>query len=140
MKIAIPVWQGRVSPVFDVAQHVLLVELAGDAELARRQTRLLSNQPAQRVRLLGDFGANALICGAISQPLKAALSRSGVQVLDWVCGEIEEVLRAYQTGTLDEDRFAMPGCCEHSRRQDQVSGHHHRHRSETGGRLRRNQG
>src|SRR5450759_718136 len=84
MKIAIPVWQGRVSPVFDVAQHVLLVELAGDAELARRQTSLPSNQPAQRVRMLGDFGANALICGAISQPLKAALGRSGVEVLDWV--------------------------------------------------------
>lgn len=41
MKIAIPVWKGNVSSVFDFAHKLLLVELENGAEKSRRELPLV---------------------------------------------------------------------------------------------------
>ena len=115
MKVAIPTWRDRVSPVFDVAQHLLLVELTDGAEVSRQQVSLLETDPARRVRRLQDLQVQTLICCAVSQPLREALVSSGIEVIDQVCGNVEEIVAAYRNGTLDEERFAMPGCDSHHR-------------------------
>lgn len=115
MIIAIPTWMGRVSPVFDVAQHMLLIELTDEAEVARQEVRLSEAEPARRLRRLEDLQVQTVICCAVSQPLKAALVSYGIAVLDQVCGDVEEVVAAYRNRALDEERFAMPGCDGHPR-------------------------
>ena len=35
MKVAIPVWEGKVSPVFDTASRVLVVEVQNRCEITR---------------------------------------------------------------------------------------------------------
>lgn len=62
-----------------------------------------------------DLQIQTVICCAVSQPLRAALVRHGIEVLDEICGDVEEVVRAYWNGVLDEERFAMPGCVGHHR-------------------------
>ena len=44
MKVAIPTWNGRVSPVLDVASRLLVVEIEGGAELARSEVELGQTQ------------------------------------------------------------------------------------------------
>lgn len=109
MKIAIPVWRERVSPVFDVAQHLLLFELTDVAEVSRQEVLLPEAEPGRRARRLADLHVQTLICCAVSQPLKTALVSHGIEVFDQVCGDVEEIVAAYRNGTLDEERFAMPG-------------------------------
>lgn len=110
MKIAVPDWQGRVSPVFDVAEQILVVEL-DDVEAANWRTeKLASTTPHDRAHQLTELGLDVLLCGAISWPLEALLVKNGVRVISLVCGNVTEVVQAFRDGTLSESRFAMPGC------------------------------
>jgi predicted Fe-Mo cluster-binding NifX family protein len=111
MRVAIPTWAGRVSPVFDVARELLVVDLDHDEELRRESHSLESVGVAQRVAAIGTLGIEILICGAISRPLETMVTASGVRLLPHICGDVEEVLRAFRTGRLSEDRLLhMPGC------------------------------
>lgn len=110
MTIAVPSFQGRVSPVFDVAARLVLVRMAnGNSE--RLEVMLVDTEPLAIVRSVADLGVDVLICGAISKPLEAALVQVGVRVVSEVCGSIEEVIQAFHTGNLHESAFQMPGCC-----------------------------
>jgi predicted Fe-Mo cluster-binding NifX family protein len=111
MKIAIPIWQGRVSPVFDVAGHLLLAEAVDGAAVRREVVPVPEEQPRLRARQLADLQVDVLVCGAISRPMQAILAAAGIDVLPWVCGDAEEILEAYLSGRLPTDEFLMPGCC-----------------------------
>ncbi len=110
MRIAIPYWQGRVSPVFDEASCLMLVEVLDGREV-RRETRTLTHlDPLRRTREVSQMGTEVLICGAISRPLEMALSDAGVTTIAQTCGSVEEVLAAFINGRLDSDAYMMPGC------------------------------
>jgi len=111
MKVAIPQWQGRVSPVFDVAGNVLLVDVAKGAEQTRQNVALEASQPQFRASMLAVHGTSVLICGAISRPMEMAVFAAGIEVISNICGDIEQVLTAFIGGNLDKDTFSMPGCC-----------------------------
>ena len=111
MKVAIPQWQGRVSPVFDVAGKVLVVEIRDGTEHARQDIVLDSEDPQLRVARLAQAGTDVLICGAISWPLEMAVSAAGIELIPKTCGDVEQVLAAFACGQLQEDAFLMPGCC-----------------------------
>jgi len=116
MKIAIPHWQGRISPVFDVAAHVLIVEIDGARELNRREATFDVEEPRARAAQLVAADTNILICGALSGPLATALSAVDIEVFSHICGDMESVLTAFVEGRLNQDVFLMPGCCGHRRR------------------------
>jgi len=116
MKVAIPHWQGRVSPVFDVATRLLIVEVADGQISGRSEVPLSSTDPAQRAGELAGSRTNVLICGAISWPLEITVSSVGIQVIAQICGQVEEVLKAFLEGKLSDPAFLMPGCCGRRRR------------------------
>jgi len=116
MRIAIPFWQGRVSPVFDVAGNLLLVDVSDGAEQARKSLPLTAAEPQARARALAELGADVLVCGAISWPLEMAVSAAGIEVIPQTCGEVEQVLAAFISGELSRGAFLMPGCCGRRRR------------------------
>jgi predicted Fe-Mo cluster-binding NifX family protein len=109
MKIAIPVWNGLVSSVFDFAHGLLLVDIENGRELNRSEVPLTPESAAQRGGRLERLGANVLICGAISRPLMYMLTASGIEVMSYVTGRVDEVLQAYMTGQLGQPRFVLPG-------------------------------
>lgn len=117
MKIIIPSWQGRVSPLFDAAGTVLLVDMDNDRELSRAVVTLKSTDPVQRVRQTVGCGAEVLICGAISGQLECMLRSTGLQVVSNICGEIDDVLHAFVKGSLFDMAFLMPGCYGVKRRR-----------------------
>ena len=117
MRLAIPVWQGRISPVFDVAGQLLLVELADGREIARQEQMVGETTVEERARKLAELGVETLICAGISQSLETGLADRGIRVVARICGNVEEVLTAFVAGRLREARFAMPGCCGQRRRR-----------------------
>ena len=66
IKLALPHWQGRVSPVFDVARQVILAEVSAGAFLRRGNLVLGAEDPHCRSVLLASAGVEVVICGAIS--------------------------------------------------------------------------
>jgi predicted Fe-Mo cluster-binding NifX family protein len=109
MKIAIPVWDGFVSSVFDFAHRLLLVEIQNSRELSRSEVPLQAESLPQRASRLKQLKVNAIICGAISRQLMYMITASGIEVLPSVTGRIDDVLKAYFTNQLAHTQFTMPG-------------------------------
>jgi len=104
--IAVTVWNGIVSPVFDTARMLLIIMPDGT-----RQTAAIDMPDlAGRIAALKFHGVTSLICGAISNAAIRMISLSGVRVIPWMCGPVDEVVRAYQQGTLSSGLYVMPGC------------------------------
>ena len=109
-KIAIPIWNGRVSPVFDTASRLLVVEVEEEGECSRFETDISEHfLPSKTMRLTG-LGIDTLICGAISRPLAYMITTAGIKLIPWISGQVEEVVQAFLTNTLFDPRFIMPGC------------------------------
>lgn len=115
-KIAIPVWQGSVSTVFDFAAQLLLVGIENGKEANRSEVALESQSLPQRAGQLKSLGVDVLVCGAISRALANMVTASGIQVLPYVTGRVDDVLQAYITGQLIQPQFTMPGCWPGARR------------------------
>jgi len=110
MRIAISYQQDRISPVFDVATRILLVDIENGQEVRRNKRVVAQNDSLARAQYVSQFGAQVLICGAISWRLENALSSTGVQVIACICGPVTDVLQAFLNDSLSESAFIMPGC------------------------------
>ncbi len=111
VRLALTIWNGRVSPVCDVARQLLVLDLEDGRERARRLESLEGADCRQRAARLGEIRPDVLICGAISWPLAGMLAAKGIRVIAFIAGTAEEVLAAYAAGSLGGPAFAMPGCC-----------------------------
>jgi predicted Fe-Mo cluster-binding NifX family protein len=110
MRIAIPTWCERVSPVFDVASCLTVFDVEGNIKVGRELVGIDGTGPLGRALRLGELGVNTLICGAISAPLEAAVAAAGVPVVAGACGPVEAVLRAFLDDDLADNAYLMPGC------------------------------
>jgi predicted Fe-Mo cluster-binding NifX family protein len=117
MKAAFVTWNDRIAPVFDVARHVRLVEVEADQVVRADDRTLPENPPAGRAAHLAELGVTVLVCGAISRPLELMVAARGIQVIPFVVGDLTEVIQAWIGGRLEDERFAMPGCCGRFRRR-----------------------
>lgn len=109
MKAAIPIFENRISPLFDTAQHLVLVEIENGRELRRAEHALSEAELVPRARRVAGLGVDILICGAISCELKNMLQSAGVEVMPQICGPVEDVLAAFLSGELADMPFLMPG-------------------------------
>ena len=112
MRLGVPVWSGRVSPVFDAATTVRVVEVIG-GEAAFTEEHTIEDR--DRVGALAQLGVTVLLCGAVSQELEERLLAAGVELVMEIRGDVDDVIRAYLDGSLAQRRFSMPGC--HSRKR-----------------------
>lgn len=110
MRIALPTWRQRISPVLDTATRCQLVDVENGIEVARREAPLDSAENVGRAAILTGLGVNVVICCAISRHMQVELETRGVQVLMHTCGAVEEVLTAFLQDRLAEEAFRMPGC------------------------------
>lgn len=111
MRIGIPHWNGRVSPVLDSAESLLVLEVAEDGSCVRSESRVEGGSIPSRASNLAGLGLDVLVCGAVSRELAEMLEASGLSLIPWVAGDIEDVIAASLGGGIDAPRFSMPGCC-----------------------------
>ncbi len=128
MKIAIPVWQDNISNVFDFADKLWLAEIDGQTEKNRTEIALPNEPALQRADRLKELDIDVLICGAISKYLAFLVMSTGIKVIPFVSGKIDEVLSAHINGRLSDPRFLMPGCLRGARKGFIKGGRHCRWR------------
>jgi len=106
MKVAIPLFEDRVSPHFLTAAEMLVVMAQGErvSSTLRFPIRLLSS--VEKMRRLMSLGVDALICGGIDRTTRGWLETHGVSVVDNAMGEALAVLERYLKGftTVPGDR------------------------------------
>lgn len=123
MRVAIPLWQGRVSPVFDEASRILLVDVVEKKEKHRQEESLIARNPFERAQMLPKLGVELLICGMISQTLRTALASAGIRIIPHICGSMEEVIAALLDGRIDSGALRMPGCGRRKRMRNRTAGY-----------------
>ena len=126
MRIAIAVWQSRISPVFDTAGQLLILEIENSCESQRTEQSIFEPSMQKRVDQLVELDVDVLLCGAISRQLADMVAASGIRLVPWLTGDAEGVLQWYLTGKPIDSRFLMPGCDRQRRR---VRGMHERGRA-----------
>lgn len=109
MKIGIPIWGDKISPVMDTASRLLIVETDGQKVASCFETSLEVQELSRRSFRIEGLGVDILICGAISRPFLRRLSASGIHIIPGISGHPEDVLNAYLQGRLSQPRFLMPG-------------------------------
>jgi len=120
MKIAISIWDGKISPVFDTASRLLVLEIEGKDEVSRFEIYFDEQAVIRRCARIRILDIDVLICGAISRNFLDMLKTSGIQVIPWVCGSAEQVLDAFRRapdGMSLDISFLMPGCTRGSSRR-----------------------
>jgi len=108
-RIAIPVFQSRVSPVFDCCSRVLLVDLEQNREIRRTEITCENLSVFERVNLLNKSGVTIVICAGISQSFQDKLVTAEISTIPGIVGQVDEVLYAFRCDRLDNSSFCMPG-------------------------------
>ena len=108
IRVAIPIFKQRVSPVFDSCTRVLLVDIEDDREVDRKEIYLDALSLNERVKILCKSNVTAVVCGGISGVLEKMLTGAKIELIGDITGRVDQVLRAYLTHRLDEPRFHMP--------------------------------
>ena len=105
MKVALPLWNGKVATVFDFAHELVVYTI--DEEGIRESCchPLADGGFACRLHLLQKEDVDVLICGAISRQMHKLLQQTRIELHSNVCGPIEAVLNAWQEGNLSPFRF-----------------------------------
>jgi len=116
MNLLIPVWSDRVSPVLDEARSILIIKAENGKDCGRQEIQLPQSSPTGKAKQISDLGVDFLICGAVSRILEQSLRSLGIDVISGICGEVEEVVKAFFEQQLDRRELLMPGCCAHRRR------------------------
>jgi predicted Fe-Mo cluster-binding NifX family protein len=100
MKVAIPLFNSRVSPRFEFASALLLATTQDRQIRERRQIALDGYDLFQRSALLRELGVDLLICGGIQGFIARSLGSGNVAVISPISGEAEEVLQRFLRGNL----------------------------------------
>ena len=109
MKAAVSTWQDRVAPVFDVSNTIVVVDIESGAVSNRWSEYLDENDSSAKILRLAGLKIDMLVCGAISKSLCHLIAASGITVVPFVSGRVNEVIQALMDDRLNEERFDMPG-------------------------------
>jgi len=112
MKVAIPRFEEKVAPCYEYSATIAIFTLDGGEVASQADFRLESRNVFDRLRLLRDQQVDVLICGGVQNTFEDMLKASGVHVISWVSGSVEDLLQQYLRGELvpREERPAAGTC------------------------------
>ena len=100
-KIAIPIFDERISPRFDCARSFLLIEVQNGEVVESEELRAAKLSTMERVGKLSDLRVGTLICGGIDEVSARRLSHNGIRIYSWVTGLVRDALISFLNGELE---------------------------------------
>jgi len=107
--IAIPIFNNRVSPVFDSCTQILLIEINKNREISRNQMCFEGLSLFERLKILQKLNVSIVICGGVSDFFYKMVKGAKIPMIEGIAGEVEEVLIAHLRDRLHDPNFFMPG-------------------------------
>ncbi len=109
MKVAVPVWNGNVSPVLDTAGQLIVFEVENERIISRTKLPIEERILSEKAKKIAN-SAHILICGAMSSHMASFLSSFGLDVYPWVMGDAECLVEMFASGKIPGPEYSMPGC------------------------------
>jgi len=110
MKLAMPVWDDSVSTVLDFSDCLMIIDSKSGIVSDRSMADFAGNTIVEKVARLRELNIQVLLCGAVSRPMERMITASGVDIVPFLRGRVDDVLNAYFSGRLLEPGFMLPGC------------------------------
>lgn len=108
-RVAIPVFEARVSPVLDACRRMVIVDIKHGREIHRQEISLENLTLAQRLEIFTRWGIRKIICAGVSEVMCRSLSGTRIVLINGVAGDVEKIITAYICNHLDDACFVMPG-------------------------------
>jgi predicted Fe-Mo cluster-binding NifX family protein len=108
MRIAIPVFGSKISPRFDCAGNLLLVDATDGSVSERWMESIEPFRCRQQMDALREKGVEVILCGGIRRCDYLLLVRSGINVYAGLVGEVDDILDAFLQGKIragEEDKI-----------------------------------
>lgn len=109
-KIAIPAFNNRISPLFDVSGRFVIFKTDDRTIDERYCIDTSGNSGFEKIERLCVESVNVIICSAISKYFAEYITVKGMDLFPGVIGDVDDVIKAYLSDNLTEDTYSMPGC------------------------------
>jgi predicted Fe-Mo cluster-binding NifX family protein len=116
MRIAIPRYNGRISPRFGFAQDVLVADLAGGGDPHSEILSLERCFPEEIPRMLHGKGVQVVLTGGINVHFQDLFRALGIEVIWGLIGTPEEAIHGYVSGQIIPGMGRCPSNKSHRRR------------------------
>jgi predicted Fe-Mo cluster-binding NifX family protein len=110
MKTALTVWKDRISPVFDVAERIVIYEINEGNAYREIELDVSGYSAFEKVTELAKLNTGVIICGAVSRPVSCLADAYGIDLYSFITGDADSVVKAFSEGLIMDDNFRMPGC------------------------------
>ncbi len=107
MKIAIPIFENRISPRFDFSPEMWVIEVKRGKVVGQEKFSTANLNLPQRLDQITSNGVNKVICGGIDGLSRDQLGSRGIDVVQNVTGDADIVFDLFMRGKL---RSGF--CCE----------------------------
>ncbi len=112
MKVAFTVWDERLSPVFDSADTLLIVEIKNKKIKKKTVTDFCPINDSDLTEKLINLGIDVFVCGAITQLHYSLIKACNIELIPFIGGDVKDLIEAFSIGESLTPRFLMPGCTE----------------------------
>lgn len=109
-KVAITIWDHRISPVFDSGRTLLVAEIKNNMLASTSYLTFDFDRPSELVRMLRAEKVKVIICGAISEGPANMLVAAGFKLVSFITGDVRRILETIVNGLPLGEDFKMPGC------------------------------
>ena len=110
MKVALTVWEDRISPVADSARQLLVADIRDQTIGDRQLEHFDIESPFYRAKKLAELEVKTFICGAISDFYANLVEGYEISLIPFIRGNVDDVLDAYLEKSLSDQKFRMTGC------------------------------
>ena len=100
MKVAMPRFGETIAPCFEYSATIAIFTVRGRRVVEQTDFRLQSLEALDRLRLLRDQAVDTLICGGVQTVFEDALLESGISVISWMSGSVDDLLQRFLLGEL----------------------------------------
>jgi predicted Fe-Mo cluster-binding NifX family protein len=100
VKIAIPRMGETVAPCFEYCATMAIFTVEDGRVTDQIDFPLRSREPLDRVRLLRDQEVDTIICGGVQSVFEDMVRASGVHMISWVSGTVDDLLDSFNHGRL----------------------------------------
>jgi len=109
VRIGIPIFHDRVSPVLDTCSRLLIIDFEDNVEIERREVFTANYSVAKRFELIQKAKLNVIICCGISDVFDRMLQTTDIQLICGIAGRVDQVAEAFICDKIDDPCFWMPG-------------------------------
>jgi len=92
VKVALTIWENRISPLFDSASQLLIADIEGRGIINKHIESFDCESAFSRAERLDGLGVDVLICGGISDFYADLIEARKIYIVPFATGDVEEAL------------------------------------------------